>query len=118
GARPASPCRSDGSFPRHARRPVTRRVTSGTETPGWRGPQTDRPGESHSHPSVSLVRAEFVCVAGLADAQCFVGWEELVPAGLDVAELAAADVVGHMLDVNLDPRAVGREQVDRHAPLF
>src|SRR5207253_7900287 len=50
GARPASPCRSDGSFPRHATRPVTRRVTSGTETPGWRRPQTDRPTESHSHP--------------------------------------------------------------------
>jgi hypothetical protein len=51
GARPAPPCRSDGSFPRHARRPVTRRVTNGTETPGWRRPQTDRPAESHSHPS-------------------------------------------------------------------
>jgi hypothetical protein len=48
GARPAPPRRSDGSFPRHARRPVTRRVTSGTETPGWRRPQTDRPAESHS----------------------------------------------------------------------
>src|SRR5947209_10026181 len=62
--------------------------------------------------------AEFVCITGLADAQCFVGWEELVPAGLDVAELATADVVGQMLDVNLDPRAVGWEQVDGHAPLF
>ena len=51
GTRPAPPCRSDGSFLRHARRPVTRRVTSSTETPGWRRPQTDRPGESHSHPS-------------------------------------------------------------------
>jgi len=67
---------------------------------------------------VSLVPAEFVCITGLADAQCFVGWEELVPAGLDVAELATADVVGQMLDVNLDPRAVGWEQVDGHAPLF
>ena len=37
---------------------------------------------------MSLVPAEFVCITGLADAQCFVGWEELVPAGLDVAELA------------------------------
>src|SRR4029077_15831092 len=54
----------------------------------------------------------------LADAQRFVGCEELVPAGLDVAELATADVVGQMLDVNLDPRAVGWEQVDGHAPLF
>src|SRR5439155_6298930 len=69
-------------------------------------------------PSVSLVPAEFVCTTGLTDAQCFVGWEELVPAGLDVAELATADVVGQMLDVNLDPRAVGWEQVDGHAPLF
>jgi hypothetical protein len=51
GARPAPPCRTDGSFARHARRPVTRRVTSSTETPGWRRPQTDRPAESHSHPS-------------------------------------------------------------------
>src|SRR5437016_11013742 len=50
GARPAPPRRLDGSFPRHARRPVTRRVTSGTETPGWRRPQTDRPTESHSPP--------------------------------------------------------------------
>jgi hypothetical protein len=48
GARPASPRRSDGSFPKHARRPVTRRVTSSTETSGWRRPQTDRPAESHS----------------------------------------------------------------------
>jgi hypothetical protein len=39
---------------------------------------------------VSLVPAEFVCITGLADAQCFIGWEELVPAGLDVAELATA----------------------------
>ena len=54
-----------------------------------------------------------VCITGLADAECFVGWEELVPAGLDVAELATADVVGQMLDVNLDPRTVGWEQVDR-----
>src|SRR5437868_15052924 len=50
GARPAPPCRLDSSFPRHATRPVTRRVTSSTETPGWRRPQTDRPAESHSHP--------------------------------------------------------------------
>ena len=28
-------------------RPVARRVTSGTATPGWRRPQTDRPGESY-----------------------------------------------------------------------
>jgi hypothetical protein len=48
---------------------------------------------------------EVVCIAELADAQCFVGWEELVPADLDVAELATADVVGQMLDVNLDARA-------------
>src|SRR5438552_2704158 len=32
-------------------------------------------------------------MSGLADAECFVGWEELVPPGLDVAELATADVV-------------------------
>src|SRR6266487_3908708 len=51
GARPAPRCRLDSSFPRHATRPVTRRVTSGTETPGWRRPQTDRPAESHSPPS-------------------------------------------------------------------
>src|SRR5438128_3566773 len=51
GARPAPPCRPDRSFPRHATRPVTRRVTSSTETPGWRRPQTDRPAESHSHPT-------------------------------------------------------------------
>src|SRR5215207_4668134 len=57
GARPAPPCRSDGSFPRHARRPVTRRVTSSTETPGWRRPQTDRPAESHSHPTEVCLRA-------------------------------------------------------------
>ena len=50
-------------------------------------------------------------LAGASTAQCFVGWEELVAAGLDFAELATADVVGQMLDVNLDPRAVGRKQV-------
>jgi hypothetical protein len=44
--------------------------------------------------------------ARLADAQSFVGGEELVPAGLDAAELSTADVVGQMLDVDLDPRAV------------
>ena len=49
--------------------------------------------------------------ARLADAQCFVGGEELVPAVLDVAELATADVVGQMLDVELDPSAVGWEQM-------
>jgi hypothetical protein len=54
---------------------------------------------------VRLVPAEFVCITGLG--QCLVAWEELVPAGLDVAELATADVVGQMLDVNLDPRAAG-----------
>ena len=48
GARPAPPCHPDRSFPRHTKRPVTRRVTSSTETPGWRRPQTDRPAESHS----------------------------------------------------------------------
>jgi hypothetical protein len=58
GARPAPPRRSDGSFPRHARRPVTRRVTSSTETPGWRRPQTDRPGESHSHTSIHSDRKQ------------------------------------------------------------
>ena len=59
GARPAPPCHPDGSFPRHATRPVTRRVTSSTETPGWRRPQTDRPNESHSHqkPQGSVVTA-------------------------------------------------------------
>ena len=60
-------------------------------------------------PERPLVPAEFVCITGLADAQCFVGWEELLPAGVDVAELATADVVGQMLDVNLDPHAVGWE---------
>src|SRR5215468_3594230 len=55
---------------------------------------------------------------GLDDAQCFVGWEERVPAGVVDAEFATADVVGEMLDVNLDPRAVGREQVDGHTPRF
>src|SRR5262249_59928598 len=54
----------------------------------------------------------------LADAKCFVGCEELVPAGLAVSELATADEVGQLLDVNLDPRAVGREQLDGHAPRF
>jgi hypothetical protein len=58
---------------------------------------------------VRLVPAEFVCITGLG--QCLVAWEELVPAGLDVAELATADVVGQMLDVNLDPRAAGWEQL-------
>src|SRR5260370_595393 len=50
GARPAPPCHPDGSFPRHATRPVTRRVTSSTETPGWQPPQTDQPNKSHSPP--------------------------------------------------------------------
>jgi hypothetical protein len=44
-------------------------------------------------------------------AQSFVGGEELVPAVLDVAELATADVVGQMLDMELDPSAVGWEQM-------
>ena len=48
GARPASPRHSDGSDPRHAERPVTSRVTSGTANTGWRRPQTDRLAESHS----------------------------------------------------------------------
>jgi hypothetical protein len=39
------------------------------------------------------------------DLQSFIGWEELAPAGLDGAELASVDVVGEMLDVDLDPRA-------------
>ena len=57
-------------------------------------------------------------MSALRDALCFVGPEELAPAGLDVAELATADVVGEMLDVNLDPRAVGCEPVDRQARPF
>src|SRR5207248_4072515 len=48
GARPASPRHSDGSDLRHAERPVTSRVTSGTANTGWRRPQTDRLAESHS----------------------------------------------------------------------
>jgi hypothetical protein len=83
GARPAPPCRTDGSFARHARRPVTRRVTSSTETPGWRRPQTDRPAESHSplkpseralwsvreaeHPYVLRLREVEAWVAGHVD---------------------------------------------------
>jgi hypothetical protein len=66
GARPAPPCRPDGSFPRHARRPVTRRVTSGTETPGWRRPQTDRPAESHSHSTLRVGRVARQVEVGLA----------------------------------------------------
>jgi hypothetical protein len=71
------------------------------------GVRLEKAAVPECHPSVSLVPAEFVFPTGLADAQCFVGWEELVPAGPDVAELATADVVGQMLDVNVDPRAVG-----------
>jgi hypothetical protein len=56
GARPAPPRCPDRSFPRHAERPVTRRVTDNTETPGWRRPQTDRPAESHSPLTESSTR--------------------------------------------------------------
>jgi hypothetical protein len=58
-----------------------------------------------------MPRSAIALAARLADAECFVGAEELVPAGLDVAEFATADVVGQMLGVNLDPYAVGWEQV-------
>src|SRR5919201_2765787 len=58
GARPAPPCCPDRSFLRHATRQVTRRVTDNTETPGWRRPQTDRPAESHSHPSGGLRKSK------------------------------------------------------------
>ena len=51
GARPAPPCRPDRSLGKaRPRRPVTRRVTSSSTTPGWQQPQTDQPTESHSHP--------------------------------------------------------------------
>src|SRR5580765_1627333 len=70
-----------------------------------------------TRPTLVLVAA-WTPHRGLADAQHFVGCEELVPAALDVAELATVEVVGQMLDVNLDPRAVGREQVDGQAPHF
>ena len=48
GARPAPP-RTRGRFIPKARtrRPVTRRVTRGTATPGWQWPQTDQPAESY-----------------------------------------------------------------------
>jgi hypothetical protein len=43
GARPASPRTRGRIIPQaRTRLPVTRRVTRGTETPGWRRPQTDR----------------------------------------------------------------------------
>src|SRR5215204_4008067 len=42
GARSAPPRCPDKSFPRHAERPVTRRVTDSTETLGWRRPQKRR----------------------------------------------------------------------------
>jgi hypothetical protein len=43
GARPASPCRSDGSFSKaRTKRPVTRRVTNGTTTTRLATP-SDRP---------------------------------------------------------------------------
>lgn len=44
-----APGDSGGSLPRHAKRPL-QRVTSSTETQGWRRPQTHRPSESHSPP--------------------------------------------------------------------
>src|SRR4051794_39608 len=59
GARPASPRRSDGSDLRHAERPVTSRVTSGTANTGWRRPQTDRLAESHSPINRSLGQPPF-----------------------------------------------------------
>ena len=51
GARPAPPCHPDESLGKaRPTRPVTRRVTSSSTTPGWQQPQTDQPAESHSHP--------------------------------------------------------------------
>src|SRR6266540_3482695 len=61
GARPAPPCRPDGSFPRHARRPVTRRVTSGTETTRLASAPDRPPAESHSHPSKVGLANRFEC---------------------------------------------------------
>src|SRR5437588_9248569 len=56
GARPAPPCHPDRSLRRHATRPVTRRVTSSTETPGWRRPQTDRLNRISQSPDGHLER--------------------------------------------------------------
>src|SRR5882757_9470243 len=50
GARPAPPRTRGQIIPKaRTRRPVTRRVTHDTATPGWRRPQTDRPAESYRH---------------------------------------------------------------------
>jgi hypothetical protein len=52
GARPAPPHTRGQIIPKtRTRRPVTRRVTHGTATPGWQRPQTDRPAESYRHPT-------------------------------------------------------------------
>src|SRR6266545_6280648 len=52
GARPASPRCPDGSFARHAKRPVTRRVTSSTTTTRL-ATASDRP----TQPSLTVTRA-------------------------------------------------------------
>ena len=49
-ARPAPPRTRGQIIPKaRTKRPVTRRVTRGTTTPGWRASQTDTLAESHSH---------------------------------------------------------------------
>src|SRR6266576_1833282 len=56
GARPAPPRTRGQIIPKaRTRRPVTRRVTHDTATPGWRRPQTDRPAESYRHPKRPMV---------------------------------------------------------------
>jgi hypothetical protein len=62
GARPASPHRSDGSFARHATRPVTRRVTNGTTTTRL-ATAPDRP----TQPSLTVTPA-----TGTAGTRCLV----------------------------------------------
>jgi hypothetical protein len=76
---------ADKSFPRHATRPVTRRVTRNHDDnqAGDCLRQTNS-NESRSHPECRPGALRVSAPPGLADAQRFVGWKEFCPAGLDV----------------------------------
>jgi|SRR6516164_3867850 len=64
GARPAPPRTRGQIIPKaRTKRPVTRRVTRGTTTPGWRASQTDTLAESHS-PLTDLGGRAVVCASG------------------------------------------------------
>jgi hypothetical protein len=47
-----------------------------------------------------------------------IGREELVPPRVGVAALTPGEVGGEIFDMDLDPRPVGGEQIQGHAPFL